>query len=234
MANYACTDFHGMYSLWEQIKNFCKADDHIYFLGDAIDYGPDGVDIMLELIDDPRVVYLMGDHEKMMLDALKGGVDSPSFKIWMDNGGKPTYESFCLLAPYARKKIMNQLRHMQLYTYLIFTDDEMSVNIFLSHSGSLRDPLYGTDKDLYGDVQEENLYIIHGHTPTYNLAKKIDGQLQYMYFDDDREHDKVMLYGNNYQKIDLDLYSYKSGTAALIDLLTFEGRYFFDSELMLV
>ena len=52
MAKYAFTDIHGNYNLWLAIKNYCKEDDEIFFLGDAIDRGPDGIKIMQELFKD--------------------------------------------------------------------------------------------------------------------------------------------------------------------------------------
>ena len=55
---YACSDLHGLYPLWEQIKHYCDETDTIYFLGDAIDRGPDGIKILLEMLYDSRVIFL--------------------------------------------------------------------------------------------------------------------------------------------------------------------------------
>lgn len=71
MAKYAFTDIHGNYDLWLAIKNYCKEDDEIFFLGDAIDRGPDGIKIMQELFKDKRVTYIIGNHEDMFLDYVK-------------------------------------------------------------------------------------------------------------------------------------------------------------------
>ena len=40
---YAFSDLHGMYSLWEQIRDYCDETDIIYCFGDSIDRGADGV-----------------------------------------------------------------------------------------------------------------------------------------------------------------------------------------------
>lgn len=63
--HYCFTDLHGCYDLWRQIKNYCDETDTLYFLGDAIDRGPDGVVLMEELLKDKRVIYLKGNHEHM-------------------------------------------------------------------------------------------------------------------------------------------------------------------------
>ena len=50
--NFCCTDLHGMWRLWEEIKFYCSPDDTIYFLGDAADRGVDGIRIIKDLLLD--------------------------------------------------------------------------------------------------------------------------------------------------------------------------------------
>ena len=61
---YAVSDLHGQGQLWEQIKEYIDDTDTLYYLGDAIDRGPDGINIMLDLLKMPNVIYLKGNHEK--------------------------------------------------------------------------------------------------------------------------------------------------------------------------
>lgn len=66
------TDIHGMYDLYRAIMNYCKEQDPeamIVFGGDACDRGPDGYKIMKELLANPQVIYLMGNHEDMFIHA---------------------------------------------------------------------------------------------------------------------------------------------------------------------
>ena len=65
---YAITDLHGMWNLWEQISEYCDETDTIYFLGDAIDRGVDGLRVMESLLKDKRVIYLLGNHEEFFLN----------------------------------------------------------------------------------------------------------------------------------------------------------------------
>lgn len=46
MATYACADLHGQGWAWDAIKSRLAPSDYLYFLGDAVDRGPDGVRIM--------------------------------------------------------------------------------------------------------------------------------------------------------------------------------------------
>lgn len=67
-------DIHGCRPLFDAIMNFCNEQDPEYsliFLGDAIDRGSDGYQIMKELLDNPQVVYLKGNHEDMFTKAAR-------------------------------------------------------------------------------------------------------------------------------------------------------------------
>ena len=96
MAVWATADLHGNYILWEQIKAFLKEDDTLIFLGDAIDRGDRGFEILMEMLDDPRVAYLKGNHEDMMYEAFHDiGPDRGTIlKHWTkeDNGGQKTLD----------------------------------------------------------------------------------------------------------------------------------------------
>lgn len=66
------TDIHGMYDLYRAIMNYCDEQDPeamIIFGGDACDRGNDGYKIMKELLNNPRVVYLKGNHEDLFVKA---------------------------------------------------------------------------------------------------------------------------------------------------------------------
>ena len=94
MAVWVTTDLHGNYMLWEQIKNFLKEDDTLIFLGDAVDRGDRGFEIFMEMLDNPQVVFLKGNHEDMMYEAFHemGPSRGEILKQWTleGNGGRKT------------------------------------------------------------------------------------------------------------------------------------------------
>ena len=99
MATYAFSDLHGDYQLWTAIKNYCKDDDILFFLGDVNDRGNDGIKILQEMIDDPRIIYILGNHEDMLLGYIEDGLsrslqDKASKKIINANGSLPTIQEF--------------------------------------------------------------------------------------------------------------------------------------------
>ena len=68
------TDIHGCRPLFEAIMNYCKEQDEeasIIFGGDACDRGADGYSIMKDLLNNPKVVYLKGNHEDLFVKAAK-------------------------------------------------------------------------------------------------------------------------------------------------------------------
>ncbi|HUO10484.1 MAG TPA: metallophosphoesterase family protein [Phycisphaerae bacterium] len=68
--------------------------DHLVFLGDYIDRGPDSAGVLnrlLALRKNLHVTTLMGNHEQLMLDARS---DPVSFLEWTLNGGDTTLASY--------------------------------------------------------------------------------------------------------------------------------------------
>lgn len=68
------TDVHGCYDLYRAAMDYCLEQDPectIVYGGDACDRGPDGYKIMKELLDNPQVIYLKGNHEDMFVSAAR-------------------------------------------------------------------------------------------------------------------------------------------------------------------
>ena len=73
-------DIHGcskpLAELLEKIAPLLTKDDTIIFIGDYIDRGPDSkgvIDIVLRLKSEhSRVITLLGNHEHMLLGAIRG------------------------------------------------------------------------------------------------------------------------------------------------------------------
>lgn len=68
------TDVHGYYPLYKAAMDYCMKKDPectIIYGGDACDRGPDGYKIMRELLNNPQVIYLKGNHEDMFVAAAR-------------------------------------------------------------------------------------------------------------------------------------------------------------------
>ena len=233
MSTYAFTDVHGQYNLWEMIKNYCQKDDTIYFLGDACDRGPDGIKIIKELLADPRVIYLKGNHEELLEMIVPKLLDGEfhDFPHWLNNGGGETWNELSKEKDSAINEIIHKIKNLPLTaTY----KNEKGQYIFLSHSGAYRPfPLekyskwnITPDEDLYlwdrkhmeeknWDINYSEAYAVHGHTPVQLCSKSI---LPYSYCDN--------------HKIDLDLGSFSSGKIALFNLDNFKYHIFESSSII--
>jgi serine/threonine protein phosphatase 1 len=115
----AVGDIHGHRDLLTDLINQVQPtnQDHLVFLGDYIDRGPDSKGVIDDLLDIqkrfPQTIFLRGNHEQMMLDTLvdlgilQGGRledwdrdwswesrNTTSAAIWGGNGGAETLKSY--------------------------------------------------------------------------------------------------------------------------------------------
>lgn len=95
MGLIAIGDIHGcpqsLDALLEEIDP--TSDDHLLFVGDYIDRGPDSkgvIDRLLDLREEVKCTFLRGNHESLML----GYLDSGAFNLWRVNGGVSTLQSY--------------------------------------------------------------------------------------------------------------------------------------------
>lgn len=215
---YAFTDIHGQYELWEQIRDYCDETDTIYFLGDACDRGKDGVKIMKELLADPRVIYLKGNHEDMMIEELTILLNGQALEShWITQGGNTTLDGLLLESDKELARLYFAIQ--KLPTRALYTNAK-GEDIYLSHSGYYS-PIKQNKIDKYhyesfdeADMWDRqvvqhtnwspkhpNAYVIHGHSPVQVFFK--------------REEPVVYCGGH---RVDLDVGSYVTNTIYLYDL----------------
>ena len=76
MKTYAISDVHGLWPKFSDFLDTLEPDDIVYVLGDVIDRGPEGIQILQYIIDHPdQFKMVIGNHEDMMLryiEATKG------------------------------------------------------------------------------------------------------------------------------------------------------------------
>ena len=231
MATYACSDLHARLDLFKKIQSFLQPDDIVYFLGDAADRGPDGWQLIKEIVNDSRFIYLKGNHEDMLIkaadDYFKYDYLGEAYNLLVYNGGESTFQSL-ILDEFGAAWI-NYLR--KLPTHEEYTNIN-GQEVLLSHAGY--NPALTEEDDLllpneyelmwnrdhyvqYFDINEfNNCIIVHGHTPIPHLAEdlgisvwtKIPGPLWY--------EDK--------HKVCIDNGAFVTGAAYLLNLDTWESH----------
>lgn len=141
---YVMSDIHGSLhrfcSIMEQIK--LNDSDKLYVLGDVIDRQPFGIQILLELMKMPNVQVLLGNHELMMLNALKDSSQNSAMRLWYRNSGRITHIDYMELPTHQQNEIMRYIRQMPLTA-------EVTVN------GSEYLLVHGTPPQFYGQIPTE-------------------------------------------------------------------------------
>ena len=186
---YAITDLHGRLDLWKEVKKILQPNDKVYFLGDAMDRGPDGYALFLELLSDERVVYLKGNHEDMMANGINAYVHCSDphddFGLWvLSNGGLSTWDSIRTLSDEVLLQIVARLHKLPCEAVYV---NKKGQTVYMNHAGI--PPMFREGKsewDLiwnrryYYEKQDwkvdywreenwnpewDNSYLVHGHTP---------------------------------------------------------------------
>lgn len=239
MSVYACTDLHGRYDLWEQIKAFLKPEDKVYYLGDAGDRGPDGWKLITTLLNDPQVIYLKGNHEDMFVQAMREYQWSDGRDYYMAtrnmnaNGGLPTFNDWL----YSTNEDYSYINKLNRLPYCAEYRNQDGYLIWLSHSGFppfknrnsgknvVPERLALWDRDhcwasVWGD-EDLDMIIVHGHTP---IPYFFEGYT-------DIEIEPGALWYCEDHKVCLDTGAWASGYTVLLDLDTFDEHIFYDAEL---
>ena len=96
MAHYVMGDIHGeadrFHAMLERIH--LSEEDTLILLGDVIDRGPDGIALLLEIMEMPNVIMLLGNHEYMMLQYLSPDATGIEIRRWNKNGNAPTLAAY--------------------------------------------------------------------------------------------------------------------------------------------
>ena len=196
---YVTSDLHG-YSL-EDFVEFLDSTgfgdcDKCYVLGDVIDRGSEGIDLLKWIMKQPNVELLLGNHEDMMLacefvfkeitnesvDALEKSALEKLY-LWQFNGGGETLKALVKQSPSTRAEILEYLKKAPLYKEVVCGGR----NFVLSHSGLgnfrkdkplseyTRHELLWTRPDYFDEFYDDKI-LVFGHTPTRLYGREYAGK----------------------------------------------------------
>ena len=193
---YVCSDLHGRYDRWSALpeKIDLRPSDTLYVLGDVIDRGPDGCKILLDMMDRPNVIPILGNHEftaavclpwllEEVTDCSLAHLDDArlaALQEWIANGGGPTLRGLQKLSRAEREDILNYLREMELYAEV----QAGGRRFVLTHAGldhfvpekpledyALEDFLFCRPRP--SEAFWPDRYLVYGHTPTRLLRAQM-------------------------------------------------------------
>ena len=169
-------DIHGcsdpLAELLAEIAPLAK-DDTVIFMGDYIDRGPDSkgvIDIVLKLhAEQHRVITLMGNHEFMLLGAIKGYGQND----FLNMGGDATLKSYNI-----PPESINDLPAMLPGNHLVFLQDLLPYwedeDYIYVHAGlqpgvhltqQSPDWLFWSREEFINSAYNYGKKVIYGHTP---------------------------------------------------------------------
>jgi serine/threonine protein phosphatase 1 len=185
---YAVGDIHGEHEKLDELlaKLPLEAGDRLVFLGDYIDRGPDAyavIERLIRLEQQWPCVFLLGNHESMLLDFL-GWTDAAYFggDAFLMNGGDRTLASYGYFDREIpdRKSFRLPKRHEDFL--LSLRTHHVEGDYIFVHAGFGRDELRERDvayalrrskpEDLLWNrttidlPHEFNATIVYGHTPS--------------------------------------------------------------------
>lgn len=176
--HYVMSDIHGDMAAFDKILSMINLNnrDFLYILGDVIDRGPDGIELLRKIRRMHGCQLLLGNHELMMIQALRRPMDGESLRLWLRNECKPTIDAFIKLSPDEQEDMLQYLESLSVQVYLTVQESRY----ILVHAAPVE--LYEQEVSRYSDPTRfavwhrfhpvarmpENRIVIHGHTPTIN------------------------------------------------------------------
>lgn len=215
MKVYCVSDLHGNYAAYKAIKCFIQPEDKVYCLGDCGDRGPQSWETITAVYNDPQFIYMKGNHEDMLVNAMKEWlpehINGYEYDLLCHNGGRQTFRAW-KNGPERNKWIsrLNNLPTMETYV------NSFGQKIILTHAGFTPPAIPPVDellwsRDHFNDEWEgyEDVIIVHGHTPTSYMTWNTYEVFRYC----------------NGHKIDIDILTWRTNKVALLDLDTLEPTY---------
>lgn len=175
---YCMSDIHGEYDRYQKMLaqiQFCDHDT-LYVIGDTIDRGKHGVEVVLDMMQHSNIVLLRGNHEQMCMDDLLYRIPEARAR-WQRNGGSHTRSNLLYKqTPVVRSHVLHYFRKAPISADLTVN----GTNFHLVHaypSDNEHDCLW-TRPEPDSSAPLEHAIAIVGHTPTVFLTDKASEPLQ--------------------------------------------------------
>ena len=179
---YAIGDIHGCRDKLEKLHTEIRADlaarpiaaPVLVHLGDYIDHGPDSAGVIELLASRPPplpTINLLGDHERMLVDALDG--DRAAATDWLWSGGKAALASWSIdpalpreaweaALPPAHVAFLRGLKRMHQEGDYLFVHAGIRPGVTLAEQTI--DDLTGIRQPFLWTEQPLGVIVVHGHS----------------------------------------------------------------------
>ena len=112
--HYVMSDIHGNKEAFDKILSMIclQPEDHLYILGDVIDRGKHGIELLQQIRRLENCTLLMGNHEFMMVDALRNPDDYDAMDLWESQHSEHTLYAFDKLTSPEQEDLLCYLEHL--------------------------------------------------------------------------------------------------------------------------
>lgn len=172
---YAIGDIHGRLDLLRAAIAAITAHaagvrHQVVCLGDYVDRGPDSkmvVETLMTLTAHGAWRCLMGNHEQMMIDALRT-IETEHLDLWLDNGGEATLKSYGMGVPKAHLAWLEALPLTWRDAHRLYVHAGISPRKPIE-AQSWRSLLWIRETFLTADADALPCHVVHGHTPYWRM-----------------------------------------------------------------
>lgn len=178
---FAVGDLHGRRDLLDDVLDAIAArapeGGTVVFLGDYVDRGPSGAQVLARLIEGPpagwRWICLKGNHEAMMSLALR---NADRLDWWIDNGGGATIASYRgdREAVAAHLAWIETLPTMHVDAHRIYVHAGVDAAVPLDRQAE-RTLIWKRYPD-YVDEGHGDRHLVHGHDPNPDGPLRLDSR----------------------------------------------------------
>ncbi len=189
---YIISDIHGCFEQYQRLLEKIKfsPEDKLYVLGDAIDRGPEPVKVLQDMMKRSNVIFVLGNHDFIMYTLMKKLSEVITeenynkyltteflldYNLWFQDGGWITAKQFIKLDYSEKMHILDYIAEASLYE--IIENNRKEYRLVHTGPGNFEPDKSLDEYDLYDFLdertdytrryyQEENVFLVTGHTPT--------------------------------------------------------------------
>lgn len=181
--HYVLSDIHGNKDAFDAVLSLINLlpEDHLYILGDVIDRGEHGIELLQQIRTIPNCTLLLGNHEYMMIDCLRNPEDDDKMLLWLDNSCDETLQ-------HLKGFSSEEMEDLLCYLEKLPAQETIVVNgktYILVHAAPAE--LYDPEDTYYDNCKEfmvwhrlkmtsqipEGKIVVFGHTPTWHLRDSL-------------------------------------------------------------
>lgn len=197
---YVTASLHGCYENYEAVlkKIDLKDDDMLFVLGNTVDGGDKGIEILSDMMMRPNVYPLLGDHDMIAYEILSGieketrkDITAPLSKEladrcndWARRGGEGTMNGFAKLSDDDKTALLEYMEEFTLYEEIECDGIDFVLCNTMPDDFVTGDSLenYSADDILTGNVDYERDYfpgkvLVTGKDITIEIDRNTHGKI---------------------------------------------------------